>query len=160
MSDENTVNTANTDLYNLRQRMAKNRESMQQSNNKYVEVVASIDNLKSTIDDLIARLDAMDGVQKACDERVTQIENKPVVNFSDVSQKISEWSSAELQPILDELCSDIENAITDVKIVKQQQQKQLAFNRVEDDALSSVDVRPSTAKPTIKSLQLQKKSRT
>lgn len=159
MSDENT---ANTDLYNLRQRMQKNRESLQQTNNKYIEVVDKVDSLKSSVDILLSRIDALETQQKQCADKVLELDTKPQLTFSDVASKISEWSSAELQPVLDELCDDMENAITEVKLVKQKQQQQLqqqlSFSKVEEDAISVVDVRPSTAKQPMRALQLQKKS--
>jgi predicted nuclease with TOPRIM domain len=158
MSDENT---ANTDLYNLRQRMQKNRESLQQTNNKYIEVMDKVDTLSSSVDTLLNKIDALELVQKQCSDKLVELETKPQLTFSDISTKISEWSSAELQPVLDELCDDMENALTEVKLVKQKQQQQLqqqiSFAKVEEDAISVVDVRPSTAKPVVKPLQLQKK---
>lgn len=157
MSDD-TANT-NTDLYNIRGRIAKNRQELQQSNSKYLELNAMIDNMKSVLDNTEERFKALSESLNDVVLRVNEIE-KNQLTFSDVKSQITEFSSAELQPVLNELCDDIENAISEVKLVKQKQSQLLQFQKVEED-LTCVDVRSasSAGKPLVKPLQLQKKPR-
>lgn len=157
MSDD-TANT-NTDLYNIRGRIAKNRQELQHSNSKYLELNAMIDNMKSVLDQVEERFKALSDSLSDVVLRVNEIE-KNQLTFSDVKSQITEFSSAELQPVLNELCDDIENAISEVKLVKQKQCQLLQFQKLEED-VTCVDVRSasSAGKSLVKPLQLQKKPR-
>jgi archaellum component FlaC len=157
------VNT-NLDLYNLRTRLQKNRENLQQTNEKYVEVATKLDTIKASHDGVVSDVGQLADKCVQLEDKQNELSDKleemkkTMITFEDIAKKISEWSGAELQPVLNELCDDIENAISEVKLVRAKQlQTQQSFNKVEEDNLNSINV--TSVKQPMKSLQLQKKGR-
>jgi chromosome segregation ATPase len=142
--------SGNTDLYNIRERMSKQRENIQSYNSKYLELTQKLDESKQQHDLLVLTVEQLIAKNQELEDKINE-----KCSFVDIETKINEWSSAELQPVLNELCNDIENAISEVKLVKQKQLQSLeSFSKMESD-----NVNLAKTGPFVKTLQLQKKTR-
>ena len=150
----------NTELYNLRNRIAKNRENLKDNTQKYVEVNTNLDTVKTTLDNVKSAVDMHDNKVSELEQNIKQLQDKQTLTFDDMQKTISEWSKAELQPILDELCNDIESCIAEVKLFKSKVDK-MVIRPIDDDMISNNGDLKSLSVSKIgnpaSKLQLQKK---
>lgn len=91
----------NDDLYNIRQRMSANREQLRDANSKYLDMQAQHNELLSKVSNV--------------ENVLSSVQGQTQLTFEDFSSFLSEWCSSTLQPVLDELCEDLEKLTRDSK---------------------------------------------
>jgi predicted RNase H-like nuclease (RuvC/YqgF family) len=153
-----TEGTTNVDLYNLRSRLAKNREQLKNDSSRYLEVQSCMDDVVQQFSE--HKTTATDKMQQL-EDRLSQLESKKILTFEDVDQKLNEFCSVSLLPTIQELCDDLENAITEFKSTKQKVDALTKVRQIEEDSMSlaSQDIKPASRSLSAKPLQLQKKTR-
>lgn len=124
----------NTDLYNLRVRLSKSREGMRFTGDKIVEHQQKIDEVKQKQEEHKSTLDTVE-------TRVKVLEDKLQTQSDDVVNHINSLTSEQIQPLLDELCTDLENAINEIKLLKQRV-VQLEMSNNDDVSSSKSEIRP------------------
>ncbi len=129
----------NSDLYSIKNRLVEHRQVLRNDNNKYVELNQQIDALKT---------ENQKQEEKTTDlmNRLTLLEQQNTMykflNQDDISKAITEWSKAELKPILDEILDDCETCFTETKLMKEKLNK--AIVQTIDDTASNTDIKQIT----------------
>lgn len=117
----------NDDLYNIRQRMQLNRDTMRDFNGKYLDLQVKQNELTSKLAEFETTL--------------SNSNNQKQLTYEDFGTFLSEWCSATLQPILNELCGDLEQISGEMKEMNmkiEKLEKNQVQIKVEDDVQSNV----------------------
>ena len=106
---------SNTDLYgNLRARMSTNRTDIKQTNDRIVDFQSTLNTITSSLSTLSAQMDIVQN-------RLSNLESAEPIDPTDTVQNVLQnYSDSSLQPLLQELVSDIEALTVDVKLLKNQ----------------------------------------
>lgn len=150
----------NTGLYGFRERLTKNREHLKSHEQKYLQLEEKMDKLTNTHDELDKKINSVVEKQGELYVLLYKIQSD-LLTYDSVKETINDWSNAELQPVLNELCDDMENVMSEVKLLKQKQLNSFnSFTKMESDldtqSVQSIQIKPS---PQVKHLTLQKKTR-
>ena len=137
---------SNTSLYSgLRQKMSINRGNLKESSDKLVDLQANFNLALLQISELQAQMQVIQN-------RVGELEGNDI--SQSITSALQNFSDDNVQPLLEELCTDIQSITEDVKILKLNSVQIKTYESDLTDSQSSTSI--NKTQPKVKPLTLNR----